>query len=285
MLEAISSIHETVNFADNFGICLYRNGKCEDYPNHWHTPLEIIMPLSGGYRAECGDVSFELKDGDVLLINSCAVHGLLAQPEGERLILQVDISRLHVIKEIQSSLSIILSAVAITAGNQPEIHPGIVRLMREIEGEYFGDAPLKEAAMYSKVIEMLVLIGRAYATAPNKFDARQTRQKDYRDKFLYICGYIREHCTEDLTLDRISELAGFSKYHFTRLFKRFTNVSFYKYLTQQRIAHAEKLLADPGVSILEAAMRSGFSSPSAFIRMFKLIKKCTPSEFRSMYDL
>jgi AraC-like DNA-binding protein len=100
-----------------------------------------------------------------------------------------------------------------------------------------------------------------------------------------ICDYISDHCTEPLTLDMAADLSGFSKYHFTRLFKQFTNVSFYKYLNLKRIAKAEQLLINPDLSITDVALSSGFSSLSAFIRMFKIIKGCTPSEFRSIYDL
>ena len=91
--------------------------------------------------------------------------------------------------------------------------------------------------------------------------------------------------SENLTLDDIANIAGFSKFHFTRLFKQFTNVSFYKFLNQKRIANAEKLLANPEYTITDVALNSGFSSLSSFIRMFKIIKNCTPTEFRSMYTI
>ena len=79
--------------------------------------------------------------------------------------------------------------------------------------------------------------------------------------------------------------AGFSKYHFTRLFKQFANTSFYKYLNQKRIEQAERLLINPQLSITEVSLASGFSSLSAFIRMFRLLKGCTPTEYRAMYNL
>ena len=51
----------------------------------------------------------------------------------------------------------------------------------------------------------------------------------------------------------------------------------------KRIEHAQKLLANPGISVTEVALNSGFSSLSAFIRMFKLINHCTPTEYRNMF--
>ena len=83
---------------------------------------------------------------------------------------------------------------------------------------------------------------------------------------------------------RVAAQAGFSKYHFSRLFKQYTDSTFYKYLNQKRIEYAKTLLQDPGMTVTEVAFKSGFSSLSAFLRMFKLMNNCTPTEFREMYD-
>ena len=92
------------------------------------------------------------------------------------------------------------------------------------------------------------------------------------------------HCTEELSLDEIAGMTGFSKFHFSRLFKEFTGTSFYKYLNVRRISHAERLLLDPQLNVTDAAVLSGFNSISAFMRMFKIIKGCTPTEFRNLYS-
>ena len=89
---------------------------------------------------------------------------------------------------------------------------------------------------------------------------------------------------EDISLDTIADVAGFSKFHFSRLFKQFTNISFYDYLNQRRVKEAEKLLLNPNLSITEVAMRSGFSSISTFNRVFKSFKECTPTEFKNLYQ-
>ncbi|MDE7275901.1 MAG: AraC family transcriptional regulator, partial [Lachnospiraceae bacterium] len=68
----------------------------------------------------------------------------------------------------------------------------------------------------------------------------------------------------------------------SRLFKQFSGVSCYEYLTQKRINHAETLLIEPNISITEVAMRSGFGSLSTFNRIFKAAKHCTPSEYKSL---
>lgn len=283
MIENLKGIHETVNYKANTNLRLYNNNECENYPDHWHTPIEIIMPTVNHYTVALGDHIVTLEVDDIILICPGVIHSLMAPDYGKRIIFQAEISILHAIHELESVLSLISPIVVITAKGSPKIHKKIRELLLEISGEYNRNRPLSEAAIYSKLLRMFVLIGQNYTENIERFDVGNQKQKEYTEKFISICNYINSHCTEDLSLDSVAEIAGFSKYHFTRLFKQFTNVTFYKYLNQKRIAYAERLLTDPEISITEVALHSGFSSLSAFIRMFKLIKQCTPTEFRNMY--
>lgn len=93
--------------------------------------------------------------------------------------------------------------------------------------------------------------------------------------------YIDTHYTENLDLETVAKSVGFSKYHFSRLFKQYTNFTFGDYLCYRRIKAAEELLANPDLSITEVAIQAGFPSISTFNRLFKQHKNCTPSEYRS----
>lgn len=283
MIENLKGIHETVNYKANTNLRLYNNDECENYPDHWHTPIEIIMPTLNYYTVVLGDHTVTLEVDDIILICPGVIHSLMAPECGRRIIFQAEISILHAIRELESVLSLISPIIVITAKNSPKIHKRIRELLLEICSEYNRNRPLSEAAIYSKLLRMFVLIGQNYTENTERFAVGNQKQIEYTEKFISICNYINAHCTEDLTLDSVAEIAGFSKYHFTRLFKQFTNITFYKYLNQKRIAFAERLLADSEISITEVALHSGFSSLSAFIRMFKLIKQCTPTEFRNMY--
>ncbi len=282
MIENLHGIQETVNFKANTKIRLYANEDNEHYPNHWHTPLEVIMPLKNQYRVVCCNTLFVLEEGDVLLINPGIIHSMDAI-EGKRLIFQADFTQLHGIKELETTLSIISPVLLITGTDSPETHKKIQQLMLDISDEYFLDAPLSEASIYAKLIEMFVLIGRSYTPNAKCFHNSIGKQREYTERFMYVCDYITEHYNEDLTLDDIADISGFSKFHFSRLFKQFTNMSFYKYLNKKRIENAEKLLMDQELTITEVALRCGFSSVSAFIRMFRIMKNCTPTEFKNMY--
>jgi AraC-like DNA-binding protein len=224
-----------------------------------------------------------LKEGDILLITPGALHNMGGTP-GMRLIFQADFTLLHHIKELAAALTLISPALHINAENAPEIYEDAQKIMQEIAEEYFNDIELSEAAIYAKLTQLFVIVARHYSRTSAPLINSESKQREFIERFLFVCDYINEHFDENLTLDEIADLSGFSKYHFSRLFKQFTNVSFYKYLNRKRIENAVKLLMDSQMTITDVALRCGFSSLSAFIRMFKIIRGCTPSEFKTMYS-
>ena len=283
MIENLNGIHETVKYKENSNVKLFINAEAEDYPIHWHTPMEIIMPLEGGYTVQIGDDLVHLNENDIIFIASGVKHRLIAPDTGKRLILQIEWSAVSKIKELNSILTLIAPAITLTPETSGDIHSNIRKLLLDISNEYQTDPFLSEAVIYSKMLEVLVLIGRHHTASSCNFNVGSHKQQEYLERFLSICEYIDTHCTEDITLDEISKIAGFSKYHFTRLFKQFTNNPFYKNLNQKRIELALPLLADPNITFTETAMQSGFANPSTFIRVFKAEKGCTPTEFRKMF--
>ena len=141
-------------------------------------------------------------------------------------------------------------------------------------------------SILSLLINFFVTLGRDLMHAENKFPGiTNSKQHEYIEKFMMICNYITEHCTENLTVDELAIIAGFSKFHFIRLFKQSTNVTCYEYLIQKRLEYAERLLIEPDISIAEIAMRSGFGSLSTFNRVFKTTKNCTPTEYKKLNTL
>lgn len=285
MIETLNGIFETVNYKQNTSIKLYDNDQYEDYPPHWHTTMELIMPTDNIYTVECNNQTFTLREGDIILICPGCVHTLFAPPTGHRIIFQPDANALRFIKDIETLLNAIAPLIVITPESFPSTHGKIRELLIEIKNEYLSSSSsFSEAIIYSKLLEIIALIGRNYT---RKSETRAVhvmiKQEEYMKKFIEICNYIDEHCSEDLNLDDIANMSGFSKFYFSRMFRQFTNVSFYKYVNIKRIAKASELLTEPQNSITDVAINCGFSSLSSFIRMFKIIKGCTPTEFRNMY--
>ncbi len=283
MIENLNGIYETVNYRENTNIRLYDNTDFEEYPPHWHTAAEIIMPIKNSYPLTYGDISLELKEGEILLICPGTLHHLNAA-RGQRIIFQAELSAVAFLSEIDTLMGSLSPGLLISPETYPGEYSRIKVLMEEITSEYTASSSYYETLICARMLELFALIGRSEMTMNSTFQAGSIKQSEYREKFMDICSYIGEHCSEELSLEDVADRCGFSKYHFSRLFKQYANVSFYKYLNQKRIAKAEKLLIDPNMSVTEVSLACGFSSLSSFIRMFKIIKNCTPSQYRNLYE-
>lgn len=287
MIESLNGIFETINYKQSTSIKLYDNDKYEDYPAHWHTTPEIIMPTENIYTIECYNQIITLREGDIILICPGCIHTLFAPEKGRRIIFQADINPLRFMKEIETLLTIMSPLIVITPEEFPTIYDRVRTLLLEIRDEYLSSASsFSEVSIYSKMLEIITLIGRSRAGASIEPAAVSApcKQEEYIEKFIEICNYISAHCSDELNLETVASMSGFSKFYFSRLFKQFTNVSFYKYVNQKRIEKAAELLTEPKISITNVALSCGFDSLSSFIRMFRIVKGCTPTEFRNMYQ-
>ena len=122
MIHHLSGIHETADYRTDTRICLYYNDENENYPPHWHTPFEVIMPVKNGYTVVVGEQHYELREGDILLICPGIVHELFAPESGERIIFQPSLSQIQ-IRELDLLISLLRPAVLITPEEFPDCHP------------------------------------------------------------------------------------------------------------------------------------------------------------------
>ena len=244
----VKNEQETVAFHDSSTMRIWYNEQSDNYRQHWHTAIEIIMPVENYYDAKINDTLYHIMPGEVLVIPPGEIHELKAPETGKRFIFLFDITL----------------------------------ITKQMRNEYFNKNEFAELVIYSLLLNFFVKFGYNRNNTENLFpNVRLYKQKEYVQKFNNLMDYIDEHYMEDLNLEDIAESIGFSKFHFSRLFKQYTNFTFCDYLCYRRIKVAEELLAKPDLSITEIALQAGFPSISTFNRLFKQHKNCTPSEYRA----
>lgn len=96
----------------------------------------------------------------------------------------------------------------------------------------------------------------------------RTPRSQYRDTIDRVVDYIDSHHHHDISLDELARLAGYSKYHFHRLFRRATGQTLHRYVTRRRIEHARYLLR-AGYACRFVADEMGFGDPSSFSQWYK----------------
>jgi AraC family transcriptional regulator len=92
----------------------------------------------------------------------------------------------------------------------------------------------------------------------------------YTDRINRVLDHIRAHLLDDLSLDVLAGVAGFSSFHFHRIAQAMTGETLAETVARLRLERAAALLrADPRLPIADAALASGFVSQAHFSRAFK----------------
>ena len=92
--------------------------------------------------------------------------------------------------------------------------------------------------------------------------------------------YIQQHYTEELTLNRVSEIVHVSPPYISKLFKEKLGMTFLEYLTRIRMEKAKQMLRETQESIRRIGCEVGYQDPNYFSRAFKKYVGVTPREYR-----
>jgi AraC-type DNA-binding domain-containing proteins len=290
MIKNLNGIHETIQYEVLPQVRVYPNKEYEHYPVHWHVGIEVIIPIKNHYTLVVGNERIVLQENDIAIINTGVIHGLEAPPTGRRLIIQFDIALFNILKEFETLLFMMPSTMIFRANDNTEIYRIVYEKFLALAKEYDDNKAFSEAFIYAKLIEIYGEIARRELYRKERLGESNTqaKQQDHIETMLRTCEYINNHYMESLKLEQVAAISGFSKYHFTRVFKQFMNMTFYEYLNQRRIKQATLLLSNEGMSITEVALDSGFKSISTFNRTFKEINGRSPSFYRdkkNFYDI
>lgn len=92
--------------------------------------------------------------------------------------------------------------------------------------------------------------------------------------------WIEAHLHEEMYADGIAYVAGFSKYHFHRIFQSVVGISVSEYIRMRRLTNAATMLLHTEERIIDIAIQFQFESQEAFTRAFKKMYNLPPGQFR-----
>lgn len=90
--------------------------------------------------------------------------------------------------------------------------------------------------------------------------------------------YLSENLDRKLSLNDVASEAGFSRYHFLRVFKAHTGLSPHAFRTQRRIDEARRLIQS-GKPFADVALDTGFTDQSHFTHKFRDYTGATPGQY------
>ncbi len=90
---------------------------------------------------------------------------------------------------------------------------------------------------------------------------------NYSESIEKTKNYIMEHLSDELTAENIAYQAGYSVFHFCRVFKEETGKSLMSYVREKRLELAETDI-EKGEPALDVALKYGFETQSGFARAY-----------------
>ena len=99
---------------------------------------------------------------------------------------------------------------------------------------------------------------------------KKRREQAYAQRFSQVLDFIDRHLDEPLSVERLSRVAHFSKFHFHRQFSNYVGITPNRYVQLARLRRASYRLAfNPLERITDIAMEGGFERSESFSRAFK----------------
>lgn len=129
-----------------------------------------------------------------------------------------------------------------------------------------------------RTLEMQSLLYRLFAALCGA--APDERPQGAEDWVARSMAYIRYHASEGITVGEAAKAAGMNRTYYSVAFAEKTGKAPSEFITEVRLEHAKRLLAETDASVTEVAYTTGYSSLYAFTRTFKKRFASTPTAYR-----
>ena len=247
---------------------------------HYHPEYELTLILEGSGERMVGDSHEYFFPGDLVLLGPGLPHTWVSEVMSAAVVVQFSEGFIAPILEypecdrIRQLLARSSQGLAfpVTGLGKGDLMAAIMRL-----------PVAKAAGRITGLLDVLqVLAGSRVEARPLASPYFQPALgKKTEGRIGKVFQYLHRHSGERVALADVAALINLSESAFCKFFKRTTGKTFSDYVSDIRIGHACRLLAESDDSISEIAFRSGFESLTYFNRVFLRKKGTRPREFRN----
>lgn len=92
--------------------------------------------------------------------------------------------------------------------------------------------------------------------------------------------YIEENLLKEIDFQKMAQIAGYSAYHFLRMFSALAGMPLGEYIRLRKLSVAAVLLQTTNKKIIDIALALGYDSPDAFTKAFQSVHNVLPSQIR-----
>ncbi len=262
----------TTCFDNNLGVEAYvLEGIVQPFPNHMHEYYVIGYMASGERYLSCKNKEYILREGNMVLFNPRDSHAC-AQFGTEPLhYLGMNISK-NIMKRIVKEIT--------NLEELPYFTPNVL-VDKEVAYYFqiFHDNIMKGSGEFENDELLFFMISMLLKRYNDSFQEKEICLDNEVD---VLCDFLEEHYEETTSLEALCDLVGLSKSSLLRAFTKSKGMTPYRYLQSIRIGAARKML-EQGESIIDTALKTGFSDQSHFTKYFILFIGLTPGTYRDIF--
>ena len=247
-----------------------------EIPYHYHEFHKLVLFLSGEVHYIVEGRNYALKEGDLLLIPSYSIHQPVIE-EGvryARIILWIQAEILEQ-KHLSDGFRICKEQNAYLMKPDRYDRSELTRILRRMEDTVNENGYGAEALSEALFIEAMVSVAKSIMEAEPSL-REQERPMD--TKIEEILQYIDRNLPNDLSVDAVAEQFFLSKSWLMHRFKFITNCTMHQYVLQKRLILSIQMMLT-GQSAEKAAIESGFSDYSTYLRAFRRTYGVSPREY------
>lgn len=258
---------------------------------HKHNFIEIVYVISGSARHYMGEAIYEVRKGDLIIVNYGTVHAFIPIYDGKETFATYDLLFTTELFEITGIGKYDFSALASsylfyssfpdssTYNNSLNLIRSGSKEFHNIFSKIYNEYTTRESGFMSMIrahlIELITLIFREI---DKKTILNITNEQ--RSVVNKAIEYMKSNFNTRINLDDIVADMFLSKDYFRQLFKKTTGISITEFIQKTRVEEACKLLANTDRTIFDIAGDCGFTDIKFFYKTFKKITKKTPNEYR-----
>ena len=224
--------------------------------------MEVLVFLNGNANFHIEGNVYHLEPGDIVIAQPNELHRVVHSSNGyyERIILFIH-TRFFSRNDCEYLKNVFINRkfgeLNLISHDLPE-NLELLEIIKRLEKYSLNKSP-NSMIIKNTLIEFLYVLNLQNRSTENNplFD----------NNIRNIVMHLNEHLTEDLDLEDIASKFFMSKYHLCRIFKKNTGFTVNQYITHKRLSRAKELYEN-GISLSDAASKSGFKSYSNFYRAY-----------------
>ena len=217
-----------------------------------------------------------MKKGDFLVINSRVVHSVQCPRQCREMLIQIPYPMMKRFIPQIDGLEFVCEKIT---GKKQRMDTFLVESALSTLAELHPfQSPEETLEFYSRMYHLLAVLVKDFSVSVTS-DKMEISEK-YMERLGMITSYVKEHYTEEISLQEIARLVSLNPDYFTRFFKKYMGMTFLDYVNSVRMEHVVRDLQRTDLSVQKLLEIHGFTNYKLFMKMYKSRFESTPGKMR-----